>query len=137
VLPPERQGAHRRSRSVISKAVGDYGSGNCGPDVCAFDRNLYWNASGRPVLFGNQTFAKWQASGQDQNSLIADPLFADPERGDFRLRPESPASRIGFKSWDLSKVGPRPSAPSAPGQNGRDGLPRAGLGAGDAGFAGN
>ncbi len=29
------------------KAVGDYGSRRCGRDVCAFDRNLYWNASGR------------------------------------------------------------------------------------------
>ena len=25
-----------------------------GTDVCAFDRNLYWNASGKPVLFGKQ-----------------------------------------------------------------------------------
>ena len=90
------------------KAVGDYGSGHCGPDVCAFDRNLYWNASGKPVLFANKSFSEWQAAGQDKDSLIADPLFVDPAHGDFRLRPGSPADRIGFKPWDVSEVGPRP-----------------------------
>jgi hypothetical protein len=95
------------------KAVGDYGSGRCGRDVCAFDHNLYWNASGKPPLFGKKSRAEWQAAGQDKNSLIADPLFVDPEKGDFRLRPNSPAAQIGFESWDSSAVGPR-HAPVAP-----------------------
>ncbi|MBI2928926.1 MAG: right-handed parallel beta-helix repeat-containing protein [Verrucomicrobia bacterium] len=89
------------------KAVGDYGSAHSGRDVCAFDRNLYWNASGKPVLFGNKNFAEWQATDQDKSSLIADPLFVDPEHGNFRLRPDSPAARIGFVPWDFSAVGPR------------------------------
>ena len=89
------------------KAVGDYGGGNCGPDVCSFDRNLYWNASGKPVRFAHMSLSEWQVAGQDKNSLIADPLFVEPERGDFRLRPGSPAAQIGFESWDLSAVGPR------------------------------
>jgi len=73
----------------------------------AYENNLYWNASGAPVTFSGKTFAEWQAAGQDKNSLIADPLFVDPEHGDFRLRPDSPAARIGFQPWDLSLVGPR------------------------------
>jgi Right handed beta helix region len=89
------------------KAVGDYGSTNCGRDVCAFDQNLYWNASGKPALFGKMSFVEWQAVGQDKNSLIADPLFVDPQKGDFRLRPGSPAAQIGFEPWDFSAVGPR------------------------------
>ena len=93
------------------KAVGDYGSGNDGRDVCAFDHNLYWITSGEPVLFGNKTFAQWQAAGQDKDSLIADPLFVDPEHGNFTLRPGSPAAQIGFEPWQMSAVGPRP--PSA------------------------
>jgi hypothetical protein len=39
-------------------AVGNYGSEHIARDVCAFDRNLYWNASGKPVMFGPMTFAQ-------------------------------------------------------------------------------
>jgi hypothetical protein len=96
------------------KALGDYGSAHCGTEVCLFDHNLYWNGAGKPVLFGGMGFSGWQAAGQDRNSLVADPLFADPERGDYSLRPGSPAAKVGFESWDPSVVGPRP--PAAPGR---------------------
>ncbi|MGE5293835.1 MAG: hypothetical protein ACM3VT_03315 [Solirubrobacterales bacterium] len=91
-------------------AVGDYGGENWGRDICVFDRNLYWNASGKPVLLANKGFAQWQAAGQDKDGLVADPLFGDPTHGDFTLRPGSPAAQIGFESWDLSAVGPRHAA---------------------------
>jgi len=93
------------------KAIGTYGIGNSGPNVCAFDHNVYWNASGKPVLFGTMSLSEWQATGQDKDSLIADPLFVEPDKGDFRLGQGSPAAKIGFESWDLTAVGPRP--PSA------------------------
>ncbi|MDB6135406.1 MAG: putative pectin lyase [Verrucomicrobiales bacterium] len=89
-------------------AVGSSGIGNSGTGVCVFDRNIYWNTSGAPVLFGSKSFAGWQALGQDGHSLIADPLFMDPKQGDFKLRPESPAPQTGFEPWDTSAVGPRP-----------------------------
>ncbi len=92
------------------RAVGDYGSEHCGRDVCAFDHNLYWNASGNPILFGTRSLAEWQKLGQDHHSLIADPSFVDPEKGDFRMRPGSPATKTGFEPWDVSAVGPRPGA---------------------------
>ncbi len=94
------------------KAVGGYGSERSGRDVCAFDRNLYWNASGKPVLFGSKSLAEWQATGQDQDSRIADPLFIAPEKVDFRLRPDSPAAQVGFEPWDFSAVGPRNGGPT-------------------------
>jgi len=99
---------------VEGQAIGNYGGGRWGRDVCAFDRNLYWNASGNPVLFANKSFSDWQAVGQDKNSLIADPLFMDPERGDFRLKPDSPAAKIGFEPWDMSAVGPVKHSDNAP-----------------------
>ena len=37
----------------------------------------------------------------------ADPLFVNPEQGDFTLRSESPALALGFQPIDLSQVGPR------------------------------
>ncbi len=38
-------------------------------------------------------WAAWRAQGQDRHSLVADPLFANPGRDDYRLRPQSPAFR--------------------------------------------
>jgi hypothetical protein len=37
--------------------------------------------------------------------LIADPMFEDPARRDFRLKPESPALKLGFKPFDYTKAG--------------------------------
>src|SRR5512133_1879995 len=74
----------------------------------AYERNLYWNASGARLTFCGKTLAEWQAAGRDKESLIADPLFLDPEHGDFKMKPASPAARIGFQPWDLSEAGPRP-----------------------------
>jgi hypothetical protein len=89
------------------KAIGDYGGGNSGRNICEFDQNVYWNASGQPVLFGKRTFAEWQAAEQDVKSIVADPLFVDPDKGDFTLRPGSPAAQVGFEPWDFRLVGPR------------------------------
>ena len=67
--------------------------------------NCYWDASGNPVQFLGKTLAEWQAKGFEQGSIIADPLFVDPAKRDFRLRPGSPALRIGFKPFDPSQAG--------------------------------
>lgn len=56
----------------------------------------------------NIKFKQWQAAGMDPGSVIADPLFVNPAKGDFRLRQNSPALKIGFRPFDLTGVGPRP-----------------------------
>lgn len=73
------------------------------------ERNVYWNASGRPVTFpGGLDLEAWRkARGQDQGSLVVDPRFADAAAGDFRLRDDSPALALGFERWDLDDVGRR------------------------------
>jgi len=70
--------------------------------------NLYWQEGGGEIRFGRDTWEQWRALGRDEGSLIADPLFVDPTHFDFRLKPGSPASKIGFEPFDLSGVGPRP-----------------------------
>jgi parallel beta-helix repeat protein len=86
-----------------------------------FDRNLYWNTSGKAIVFsGDKSFDDWRATGQDKHSIVADPLFVDPEKGDFRLKPGSPAEKIGYHQWDVSEVGPRPAASAL--ESGRSGM---------------
>lgn len=74
----------------------------------AFDHNLYFDVRGEPLRFVHETLAEWQQQGQDTHSLVTDPRFADPYSGNFTLRPDSPAGKIGFKNIDMSTVGPRP-----------------------------
>ncbi|MGQ9733137.1 MAG: right-handed parallel beta-helix repeat-containing protein [Candidatus Zipacnadales bacterium] len=52
------------------------------------------------------TWEEWQALGADRNSLIADPLFVDAAKGDYRLKPDSPALKLGFKPIPIDEIGP-------------------------------
>ena len=48
-----------------------------------------------------------QRDGVDAHSLAVDPMFVDPENGDFSFKPDSPALKLGFVPIDLSEVGLR------------------------------
>jgi hypothetical protein len=74
-----------------------------------FDWNLYFNPAKKrdEIKWAGSTWAEWQERGKDRHSQYADPLFTNPEQGDFTLRPESPAFASGFQPIDLSQVGPR------------------------------
>jgi len=69
------------------------------------DYNLYWQAGGQPIQFGKDSLAEWQKRGQDVHSFVADPLFVDPEHGDFTVKPGSPAEQIGFQPIDARQTG--------------------------------
>jgi hypothetical protein len=82
-------------------------AGNFSDFHFAFDRNLYWREGGGEIKFGNLTLEQWREKGMDKNSQIADPLFADVQKDDFTLKPDSPALKMGFKPIDLKGVGVR------------------------------
>jgi hypothetical protein len=67
--------------------------------------NLYWRAGAKPFDFAGKTWEQWRTAGNDEGSLIADPLFVDPDKRDFHLKPGSPAEKIGFKPFDFSQAG--------------------------------
>ena len=70
--------------------------------------NLYFSRAHGPDAksFDGLTFAEWQQSGKDTGSLFTDPKLADPENGDFRLAPDSPAiTQLGFVPIDSDKAG--------------------------------
>ena len=66
--------------------------------------NLWWNVSG-PVDFAGKTHEQWVEAGKDVGGLVADPMFADAAKRDFRLKPGSLAEKIGFVPFDFSQAG--------------------------------
>lgn len=59
-----------------------------------------------PHAMNGGSFNRWQKRrGLDRGSLLADPLFIDPEAGDFRLRSDSPALTLGFKALPWDRIG--------------------------------
>ncbi len=68
-------------------------------------KNCFWRAGGEPVDFLGKSLDAWQAEGHEEGSIVADPKFADPANRDFRLAPDSPALKLGFKPFDYDQAG--------------------------------
>jgi parallel beta-helix repeat protein len=83
-------------------------------DHFTLDHNVYWDTRAGSnvanVKFSGVSLDQWMTRGHDTNSVIADPLFVDARNGDFRLKPESPALKHGFKPIDVRNVGVRPKS---------------------------
>jgi len=48
---------------------------------------------------------EWRKLGFDRNSVFADPMFVDPINNDYRVKPESPALKLGFKNFEMGSWG--------------------------------
>jgi len=56
------------------------------------------------------TWGAAEGMAQCRDNLVnIDPLFADPAGGDFRLKPESPAYKLGFKPIPFDRIGRKPA----------------------------
>jgi hypothetical protein len=84
--------------------------------VTVCDYNLYFDSTGEPLRMSGRmpekgkdySYKAWKKAlgGKfDRHSVVADPMFVDPENHDYRLRPESPALKLGFKPIDTSRIG--------------------------------
>jgi hypothetical protein len=69
------------------------------------DKNCYWNAAGKTVDFLGLPLEQWREKGYDKQSVVADPLFLDPDNRDFHLQADSPALKVGFKPFDYTQAG--------------------------------
>jgi len=75
----------------------------------SLDSNLYWHVD---LKIGEAKFACQQSDkspNRDKHSLLADPLFANMEKGDFSFAEGSPAERLGIESFPadfLNQVAP-------------------------------
>ena len=76
-----------------------------GEPLGEWDSNVYYNPVDPEFTFFGHEFAEWQALGLDERSVVADPQFVDAEAYDFRLKPTSPALKLGFELIDTSEVG--------------------------------
>ena len=62
------------------------------------DRNFYYSTD--PKIK-----ERYAAFGWDARSLVGDPLFVDPAKGDFRVKEGSPAEKVGFKNFPMDQFG--------------------------------
>jgi hypothetical protein len=65
------------------------------------NRNLFVSEADRTRFAGH---------GCDANSLAGDPMFIDPDRGDYRVHGESPALKLGFVNFSMDEFGVRTPA---------------------------
>lgn len=92
--------------------IGHWDSNDWDPRQAQFDENLIWH-QGQPVTVSiyrgadHQPLDQWQGRGHDTKSLVADPGFVDAAKDDYRLKPDSPAYRVGFKdiNAEIARIG--------------------------------
>jgi len=107
-------------RNIVFQRAGAMTSGYYAPRWTEIDRNVYWSVQKKDAVrfndwswrilkevakVENVSFAEWRELGRDRNSIVADPRFVDPERGDFQLAENSPAAEIGFKPFGCDRAG--------------------------------
>lgn len=80
-------------------------------DIITGGRNLWWGPG--PIVFpGASSLPDWNSKtgGAEARSLVADPLLADPARGNFTVLPNSPAWALGWIMIDETAIGVLPAA---------------------------
>ena len=67
------------------------------------DSNLYYHPADPNWM--DEHFSKMRTVGKEKASLFGNPMFIDPEAGNFGFREGSPALKLGIEPLDVSKMG--------------------------------
>ena len=81
------------------------GPPNPGIEDLRADYNLFWNSA--DPNWAAAYLSKARGKGREEHSVVGEPLFRDPEKGDFRFKRGSPAAKLGIQPIDLRKAGLR------------------------------
>ena len=92
-------------RNIVYWKEGPLLGSNWSGDKYALDYNDYWQVGTAAPHFNKLSLDEWQKKGKDVHSIVADPLFVDPDKYDFALKPDSPVLKLGFQPIDTSKIG--------------------------------
>ena len=122
--PPGKHCCYKENQDVIRRNIivntGDtimwHGIYHQPNQTKQIDYQLFWTSNVKPPTFINagqkladykeiMTLEEWQAMGHDVHSVFADPMFIDPANGDYRVRPDSPALKLGFRNFPMDQFG--------------------------------
>lgn len=101
----EKHRAFRFTRNIVAFDTGDLTAGRWDVVKLETDSNLYWDSRMKPLLIGKTTFEDWQKKGNEPHSVLANPMFAAPEKLDFKINNKQAVRQIGFKPFDYDKAG--------------------------------
>jgi hypothetical protein len=85
--------------------------------VAGSDFNVFWHDHKDfqvTVNWAREPLPVWKArlgGRYEAHSMMADPLFVDADNMDYRLKPESPALKLGFHPIDIGAIGLQPDFP--------------------------
>jgi hypothetical protein len=102
--------AFRFVNNIVVWKNGDPLVGNWRDRNITLANNLFFATEENAPRFMGMPLNTWQATRGESGSMVANPEFADLAGADFRLRANSPALGMGFRSFDYSQAGPRTSA---------------------------
>ena len=79
---------------------------------CDADYNLYFCPS--DPTWGQAHLEAERKFGIEEHSIVANPQFVDVDSGDFRLKKDSPAHKLGIESIEVVQIGLLPNHPFHP-----------------------
>lgn len=87
-----------------------------GNSDCSMPTNAFFTTNSSCNIHTSIDFPSWQALGEDNGSIVADPLFVNPyyPADNFSLQSGSPVSQVGFVAFDVNAPGREAGATAVP-----------------------